>query len=465
MGMDKAEFKTPDYKAAPLSYLVMSFNLIKTFLFFGYYKTRYEKANYSAINELTQNHLQGKTHQQLIAEIERLERKVIKKWIAPLMNGLFAMLFYTGVKKLAEKTGISTEYPNFSNDILFSQGDVISVQIVRDFQEILDTIQKNNTIKAIFEQKENKAIFEQLKNQFPELYQLIESYIGRFGERCDTAELKMETLNYKDNPLSFVETLRKNLINYVAVERKQINFDYKQVVKNNISAFNVNKYILQWLIRQTIKRIRDRENYRFMRTQTFAIMRYIFREISVFLYKEHLIDDKNDIFYLTFQEVLNTSLQSKYRNLIEKRKNDYTKYETLQKENRYLQFGDKLVAYVPDDLSNSDTDFKGTGCSSGLVESKVVFVDSPNIQPELIEGNILVARYFEPGWINLFAKAGGLISERGSLLSHTAILCREMGVPSIVGAKKITTKLKTGDTVKMDGATGKIQIKIMKKEM
>jgi len=457
MGMEKADFKPPKHKTTILSYPVIAFNLIKSFLFFSYYKKSFEKANYEAINELTESYFLGKSQQQLIDEIYELERKLIKKWIAPLINGLFAMLFYSAVKKFATKTGVSEDYPNFVNDILFSQGDVISVKIVRNFQKILDTIQQNEAIKSIFEQENNKAIFEQLENQFPTLSRMIKNYIEQFGERCDSAELKMETLNYKDNPLLFIDTIKKNLVSYISIERKQIDFDYKQVIKQKISPLNPNKYILLWLIQQSIKRMRDRENYRFMRTQTFAIMRFIFREMAIYLYKENLIFDKNDIFYLKLDELMDVSMPDKYRALIEKRKKNYAEYKKLKKENRYLQFGDKFVPYEPDDTNNSNTDFKGLGCSSGVVKGKVVIVDNPNIKPELIEGNILVAKYFEPGWINLFAKAGGLISERGSLLSHTAILCREMGLPSIVGAKKIATKLKTGNKVKMNGATGKIQ--------
>ncbi len=77
---------------------------------------------------------------------------------------------------------------------------------------------------------------------------------------------------------------------------------------------------------------------------------------------------------------------------------------------------------------------------------------------EDFSGKILVADYFEPGKINLFSKAGGIISIRGNLLSHTAILCREMGIPSIVGARGLLSKIKDGDKIEMNGATGKIYL-------
>jgi len=72
-------------------------------------------------------------------------------------------------------------------------------------------------------------------------------------------------------------------------------------------------------------------------------------------------------------------------------------------------------------------------------------------------GEILVAERTDPGWIMLFAAAGGLLVERGSLLSHSAIVSREMGIPSIVSLSGITAWLHDGDLVELNGATGVVK--------
>jgi pyruvate,water dikinase len=69
-------------------------------------------------------------------------------------------------------------------------------------------------------------------------------------------------------------------------------------------------------------------------------------------------------------------------------------------------------------------------------------------------GEILVARYTDPGWIMLFPSCSGLLVERGSLLSHSAIVAREMGIPAIVGLAGVTGWVQTGDLVELDGASG-----------
>ena len=52
----------------------------------------------------------------------------------------------------------------------------------------------------------------------------------------------------------------------------------------------------------------------------------------------------------------------------------------------------------------------------------------------------------------------GVISEKGSLLSHTAIISREIGIPSIVGVKDLMDTVQTGDMIRMNGDKGKIEI-------
>lgn len=75
-----------------------------------------------------------------------------------------------------------------------------------------------------------------------------------------------------------------------------------------------------------------------------------------------------------------------------------------------------------------------------------------------LNGEILVAARTDPGWVTLYPSAKGLLVERGSVLSHSAIVARELGLPAIVGIPQITKFLKTGDVVEMDGAQGTVKV-------
>ena len=74
------------------------------------------------------------------------------------------------------------------------------------------------------------------------------------------------------------------------------------------------------------------------------------------------------------------------------------------------------------------------------------------------ENRILVTKMTDPGWVFLIAGAKAVVSEKGSLLSHTAIISRELGKPAVVGIPHITEELEDGDLVRVDGNTGTVTV-------
>jgi len=75
-----------------------------------------------------------------------------------------------------------------------------------------------------------------------------------------------------------------------------------------------------------------------------------------------------------------------------------------------------------------------------------------------LEDEILIAERTDPGWITLIAHAKGIAVEYGSLLSHTAIVSRELGIPTVVSVPTVTRKIESGDFIEIDGAAGTVTI-------
>jgi pyruvate,water dikinase len=99
---------------------------------------------------------------------------------------------------------------------------------------------------------------------------------------------------------------------------------------------------------------------------------------------------------------------------------------------------------------------RGIGCCPGTVRGTACVVSDPrNARVPL--GSILVADHTDPGWIMLFPLAKGLLVERGSLLSHSAIVARELGIPAVVSIRGLTEWIRTGDVVELDGAQGVVR--------
>jgi pyruvate,water dikinase len=76
-----------------------------------------------------------------------------------------------------------------------------------------------------------------------------------------------------------------------------------------------------------------------------------------------------------------------------------------------------------------------------------------------LSGEILVTERTDPGWVPLYPSCSGLLIERGSLLSHSAVVARELGLPTIVGISGgLMGKLKTGMRVRIDAGRGEVRI-------
>src|SRR4029077_157067 len=99
---------------------------------------------------------------------------------------------------------------------------------------------------------------------------------------------------------------------------------------------------------------------------------------------------------------------------------------------------------------------RGLGCCPGRVEAPVRIVLDPREEP-LLNGEILCTVRTDPGWAPLFPTVGGLIVERGSTLSHSAVIAREFGIPTVVATPGVTRLLGDGDLVRLDGGAGTVE--------
>ena len=111
----------------------------------------------------------------------------------------------------------------------------------------------------------------------------------------------------------------------------------------------------------------------------------------------------------------------------------------------------------PADPAENTGDLVGEAVSPGVVEGRVHVILDPG-KERLEPGEILVCPSTDPGWTPLFLTAGGLVMEIGGLITHGAIVAREYGLPAVVGIQEATTRLQTGQRVRVDGNSGRVTI-------
>lgn len=99
---------------------------------------------------------------------------------------------------------------------------------------------------------------------------------------------------------------------------------------------------------------------------------------------------------------------------------------------------------------------KGIGASAGKVSGELVIIKNSSEFDKMGEGKILVCPMTFPSWLPVMAKASAIITDAGGMLSHAAIVCREFGIPAIVGCQNATTVLKNGMMVEVDAFKGEV---------
>src|SRR6185437_14488575 len=101
---------------------------------------------------------------------------------------------------------------------------------------------------------------------------------------------------------------------------------------------------------------------------------------------------------------------------------------------------------------------KGLGASAGTVEGIARLVESAAQFDQVQKGEILVCRMTNPAWVVLFTKIAGLVTDAGGALSHPAVVSREFGIPAVVGTSDATSRIQTGDRVRVNGTSGVAEI-------
>jgi len=180
----------------------------------------------------------------------------------------------------------------------------------------------------------------------------------------------------------------------------------------------------------------------------------------------------DDIFLLTIDEVLDLLAgEDTATQYIPARRETYARYRDLPPYPMIVRGrfdadqwaadpnrrNDIYDATAPVPTSTSDT-LSGFAGAAGRVEGQVRVLDGPDQSDQFQLGEILVAVTTNVGWTPIFPRAAAVVTDVGAPLSHAAIVARELGIPAVVGCGSATTRLRTGDWVRVDGGQGTVEI-------
>lgn len=412
---------------------------------------------------------------ELSDAFHELEKRLLTRWDAPLVNDFFAMIFFGVLRQLAARW-CDDETGALQNGLLCGSGDIVSAEPARRMKAMAHIAASDRELCQHLAHGPDHKILQSVRAH-PELNQAYEEYIEKFGDRC-LDELKLESPTLADNPLLLLRSVGELAQRLGDPEQPTsaggasdaIRLEAESEVSKNLHGNPIRRLLFRLVLRQARARVRDRENLRFERTRLFGRIRRIFVELGKRFHTYNLLNAPEDIFYLEVYEILGfiegTATTVNLKDLVEIRRREYDSYRNspppadrfdtrgiVHQGNRFEEAagtGEKPAA-------DKGTGINGLGCCPGKVRGRVRVIHDPR-EAELKKGEILVAERTDPGWIMLFPLAAGILVERGSLLSHSAIVSREMGIPAVVSIPRLTTILKTGDEVEFDGNAGTVTL-------
>lgn len=406
---------------------------ISVFWFTTYRFKRFVQTQITRLRNIT---IETASLSDCVEHLAFLEGRMLRRWYVTLENDFFVMT-YLGL--------LQTLYPddNLSEILVFKSK---ATEQVSHLQRLAKQFQSDESLWSTITENDRVGFLKALSEK-PALQQEYEYYFQLFGGRFAN-ELKLETVGLDEDIQKFFTVLK----HYV---------HYKKTSTGSPSTTHTHS--LSWLKRMlfsiTLQKFKkysaQREECRLLRSNMFSITRSLFKRIGALYVEEGLILDRDDIFYLTVDEVLKQRVSSK----------DGMHKETIAaRKQQYDQYGDEnpLSHFVLRDGSMESVGESGEGVqvaqgvSAGVVTGTVRVMKEFSM-PEVIDFDILVARHTDPGWTALIALSKGLIIERGGVLSHASIVARELGVPAVIGVKNATTEFVDGQLVELNGSTGVIR--------
>ena len=384
-------------------------------------------------DEFYMSYHEGMSNEELLAQYAVIEKKLLACWDITLINDLYTFV-YTGLLKhfLRKKYDDADDKTN-------------------EFLSGITNIESLKPVRAMIDLAYHRKDLSQ-----EEFEKRTEEYIKLYGDR-NLEELKLESPTFRTDP----SLLIRKIDEYCEDEAK-LEEIHKSIMKDDARDMSGESRRIRKLAARCTTGISNREISRLNRSRIYGMVREIVRSLGKNFLAAGLIDSEKDIFYLTYDEMFAMAKEPfDAKDRIKQRKNEYRMYKCLPAFSRIIfekkEFSKHHVSVNSHRMRSSEDVMQGVPCSGGISEGEALVVEDISMLEDC-KDKILVTKMTDPGWVFYLASAKGVISQKGSILSHTAIISREIGIPSVVGVTDVMNRINTGDIVKMDGSSGRIEI-------
>ncbi|MFY1632138.1 phosphoenolpyruvate synthase [Solwaraspora sp. WMMB335] len=340
-------------------------------------------------------------------------------------------------------------------------GDVESAGPARELAALAATVKADDELRRLVTRTEPAAMPAALAaGGHTALLAAVDAYVAAHGYRSPD-ELKLEVPDLREDPSSLYLMLRDAL----QAPPEQAGDDSAQAYLDGHLG-GPRRWIYELVRRKTARSLAARERLRFCRTRAFGSAKQMLRALGRHLQRVGAIERFEDVFLLRLDELAGAYegkiAHDELRDIVAVRRRTQQRQATMSAPSRFRTYGAPYWAgnleaggwTTGPQARTGVGELRGTPSSPGVATGRVVVAS----RPQDVNGGILVTYSTDPGWVAALPSAAGLIIERGSPLTHVAIVARELGVPTVVKVKGATRELETGMTVHMDGGAGTVTI-------
>jgi pyruvate,water dikinase len=391
-------------------------------------------------------------------------------WHLTLFNDLCAMRYQDALGALVRRWLPGRE--GLAATLLASGGRMESLAPVESLRALAAAIEGEPGALALVQAEDAPSAWAALVGgaASASLRRALLDHVDAFGDRC-LEELKLETPSLREEPWRLLALVDRARALDGARSRRDPQADARrQEARRLVAGLALPKRLaIRFVLRRARLALRQRESMRLARARLFGLARTLFRRLGDELWARGVLRRPEDVFDLTTAEVLaffeGTTVTRDLQALVDLRRREYAVFATRSPAGRLETIGPPSLGVSPPNPgpaevtpqeSSGQRVLRGTACVGGVARGRTrVVVDPAHERPG--HGEVLVARTTDPGWVFLMMTAAGLVAERGSPLSHTAIVGRELGIPTVVGVPEATTRLPAGAEVTVDGDRGEVR--------
>jgi rifampicin phosphotransferase len=357
---------------------------------------------------------------------------------------------------------------NAADTLTQSVPDNVTSEMGLALLDVADVIRPHPEVVAFLQRVEDEGFLDELDKLAGgrESRDAIRAFLDKYGMRC-VGEIDITRPRWSERPTTLVPVILGNIKNFEpgAGERRfeqgrQEAWAKEQDVLGRLRALPDGEQKAEEAKRM-IDRVRTfigyREYPKYGMVSRYFVYKQALLEEAERLVQAHVLREKDDIFYLTFQE-LHDVVRANHvdAQLIHQRKAAFRSYQSLTPPRVLTSDGEVIAgAYRRDDAPAGA--LVGLPVSAGTIEGRArVIVDMA--EAELEPGDILVTAYTDPSWAPLFVAIKGLVTEVGGLMTHGAVIAREYGLPAVVGVEHATQLIGDGQRIRVHGTDGYVEI-------